>query len=71
MNGPPDRDAFDAAVSFATAQPGWTARVGARHTPRPDGSCAGCGSYRLVRWPCVLVHIARRAEQTRAPRDVV
>ena len=54
---------IDATARFAAAEPGWIERVRAQHTRRGDGSCAGCGSYRMVRWPCVLIDIAGRAEQ--------
>src|SRR5262249_47417749 len=39
-----------------------------RHTRRANGSCAGCGSYRAVAWPCALIHIARLAKEIQAER---
>ena len=66
-----DAVSIEAAARFAAEQSGWIDRVRGEHTRRPDGSCAGCGSYRLVRWPCVLIDIAGLAERIpnrRAPR---
>jgi len=54
---------IDSAVRFAVQQPGWADRVMRDHRRGADGSCTGCGGYRLVRWPCVLIHIAVRAQQ--------
>ncbi|WP_028927956.1 hypothetical protein [Pseudonocardia acaciae] len=62
-------DPIDAAAWFVAGQPGATARILERHTAREDGSCAGCGVYRPVRWPCVLVHIARRAKKISSAAD--
>ena len=53
-------DPLDTAVRFAAEQPGWADRVLHQHKNDGDGCCTGCGDYRLVRWPCVLVHIATR-----------
>ena len=58
-----DAVSIEAAARFAAEQLGWIERVRGQHTGRGDGSCAGCGSYRFVRWPCVLIDIAGRAEQ--------
>ena len=63
MTGLTPPDPVASAAQFAAEQAGWVERVLDRHTQRPDGTCAGCGSYRLVSWPCVLVDIANRAEQ--------
>ena len=66
-----DAVSIEAAARFAAAQAGWIERVRGQHIRRVDGSCAGCGCYRLVRWPCVLIDIAGHAEwirNRRAPR---
>jgi hypothetical protein len=56
-------DPLVVAAQFAAAQPGWIERVRSAHIARADGTCAGCGTCRPARWPCVLVYIAGRAEQ--------
>lgn len=55
-------DVIETAAWWAIEQPGWVERVFERHTS-DDGRCAGCGSYRPVPWPCVLIAIARRAQE--------
>jgi hypothetical protein len=61
-------DPIETVARWAADQPGWTDRVLAHHTRRPDGSCAGCGGYRPTRWPCLLTHIARRAREIHRER---
>jgi len=68
MTGSGVQETLAAAARFGAEQPGWVDRVIDRHTQRADGSCAGCGCYRPVSWPCVLLHIARRAAQIQAAR---
>ena len=58
---------MEVAAWFALSHPGWVERVLDRHVPTNGGSCAGCGSARPIGWPCVLVHIAHRAEMQRTP----
>jgi hypothetical protein len=58
-----DRDPIVSAAWFVANQPGGAARLFDRHWVREDGDCNGCGVYRPVRWPCVLIYIARRAEE--------
>ncbi|WP_028922609.1 hypothetical protein [Pseudonocardia acaciae] len=55
-------DVIETAAWWAIEQPGWVERVFERHVS-DDGRCTGCGSYRPVPWPCVLVVIARRAQE--------
>jgi hypothetical protein len=69
MTYPTPSDPLASAARFAAEQAGWVERVFDRHIQRPDGSCAGCGSYRLVSWPCVLVDIANRANQILSAAD--
>lgn len=57
----PESDPVEMAARFVSSDPGWTDRVGASHIQRLDGDCTGCGSYRPVEWPCVLVKIRQRA----------
>lgn len=61
-------DPLLAAARFGADEPGWIGRVVDRHTRRTNGSCAGCGSYRAVAWPCAMVHIARLAKEIQAKR---
>lgn len=61
---------IETAAWFLLQQPGGVGRFFARHTALESGSCAGCGTYRPVRWPCVLVYIARRAQQIHPGRAV-
>lgn len=58
-------DVMKTAAEWALTQPGWIERVLQAHTERGDvrGRCAGCGTHRLVNWPCALVTIAYRALQ--------
>jgi len=61
---PPTADVIETAARWAVTQSGWIQRVLDGHTERCDvGHCAGCGTYRPTRWPCVLVVIAHRAQQ--------
>lgn len=46
------------AAMLVAGQHGATHRLLARHRPRADGSCRGCGDRSRTRWPCVLVAIA-------------
>ena len=64
-----DPTSIASAAWFAAEQSGWIDRVHTQHTPRGDDSCAGCGSYRLVPWPCVLIHIARHAATIQAAHN--
>lgn len=57
----PELDPVELAAQFVSSDPGWTDRVGATHIQRLDGDCTGCGSYRPVKWPCVLIKIRQRA----------
>jgi len=58
-------DPIEVAARFVLTEPGWTTRVLSAHAPDERGACAGCEGYHAVPWPCVLVHIARRAETLR------
>lgn len=60
---PPRPSPIEAAALFLLDQPGAVARVHEHHAPLDNGDCAGCGVYRPVIWPCVLIYIARRAEE--------
>lgn len=60
-------DPVKVAAWFVLSRPGWGERVLDRHVRTDSGSCAECGSTRPVGWPCVLVHIAHRAELLRTP----
>lgn len=60
-----DRCSLAAAAWFVAEQPEGIARIDQRHTARPDGSCAGCGTYQPVPWPCVLVYIGQLAKHLR------
>lgn len=55
--------AIEAAAKFVAGEDGAAARLLSQHTRNDHGDCAGCGGYRPVRWPCVLVHIAERARE--------
>jgi hypothetical protein len=55
-------DPLDAAARFVARQAGGIEAVLARHVRRVDGGCAGCTGHHFVRWPCVMVDIARRAK---------
>lgn len=51
------------AARFVAEQPGGAGRIFERHEARGDGTCTGCGVYRPVQWPCLMIFIARRAEE--------
>ncbi len=55
--------AIETAAWFVADQPGWIERTLARCVPNAHGDCAGCGSYRPVRWPCTQVWIAHTAQR--------
>lgn len=59
----PPTGVIKTAAEWALAQPGWIHRVLEAHTESgaARGFCAGCGTYRLVKWPCALVAIAQSA----------
>ena len=62
-------DAVEAAAQFLARQPDGPERTLAKHQPRENGDCSGCGWHRTVRWPCVLVDIAHRTQMlTRGSR---
>ncbi len=55
------------AAKLVNNDAGAAERLLAAHTPGPDGRCRGCGRS-MTRWPCVLVMIARAAQELRAAR---
>jgi hypothetical protein len=55
------------AAQLVKNDPGAAERLLAAHVPGPDGRCTGCGRS-MTRWPCVLVMIARAAQELRAGR---
>lgn len=67
---PPLPSPIEAAALFLIDQPGALARVREHHTPLDNGDCAGCGVYRPVTWPCVLIYIARRADELSGERAI-
>jgi hypothetical protein len=50
------------AAKLVNNDPGAAERLLVAHGPRPDGRCTGCGRS-LTRWPCVVVMIARAAQE--------
>jgi hypothetical protein len=52
--------AMEAAAELMATNPGAGERTLEQHECRPDGRCTGCCDP-LVRWPCTMVAIARRA----------
>lgn len=60
-----DPDVITTAAQFIAEQPGATAGIMKDHTARSDGTCAGCGVENRTPWPCILIHIARRAAKIR------
>ncbi len=62
MTDSPATTCIDEAAILVAAQPGGADRLRARHRRRANGLCTGCGSAH-VRWPCVQVIIADRADQ--------
>jgi hypothetical protein len=64
---PPEQTCLDPAAILVASDVGAVDRLRARHRPRADGACAGCGPG-LVRWPCVHVTIAERAAVLRRGR---
>ena len=55
------------AAKLVNNDPGAAERLLAAHGPGPDGRCTGCGRS-MTRWPCVIVMIARAAQELRAGR---
>jgi hypothetical protein len=55
------------AARLVSNDAGAAERLLAAHLPGPDGRCKGCGRS-MSRWPCVLVIIARAAQELRARR---
>src|SRR5262249_49507993 len=53
----------DTAARFVADQPGAAARILTHPPPAESGDRAGCAPPRPTPWPCVLAHLARRAEQ--------
>jgi len=54
------RTCIEVAAWFVAAQPDGPDRALARHSRRPDGTCAGCRTT-PVPWPCTTATIARLA----------
>ena len=52
------------AARLVAADVGAAERLLSTHHPTPDGRCHGCRSH-LIHWPCVLVVIARQAQELR------
>ena len=59
----------ESAARLLAQQPGGPEKVLAAHYRRDSGDCAGCGTYRPTRWPCVLILIGRRAVVARRPQS--
>lgn len=69
MPAVPDRTAdagwMDIATQLMAAQSGAADHALSVHRRAPNDRCTGCGPGR-VRWPCVVVVVARRALGTSA-----
>jgi len=59
----PSAAVVEAVAWFVADEPGWIERTLSRCVPRASGDCESCGAYRPVRWPCLQVWIARRAQE--------
>jgi hypothetical protein len=55
------------AAKLVSSDPGAAERLLAAHAPGPDGRCKGCGRS-MNRWPCVIVMVARAAQEPHAGR---
>jgi hypothetical protein len=58
-------DPIEVAAQFIATQGDGPERLLAIHTRRDCGACNGCGVYRPITWPCVLVAIGERALEIR------
>ena len=57
------------AARLVVCNEGEAERLLTVHLRREDGRCGGCGSH-LIHWPCVMVAIARQAQELHAASNI-